>query len=224
MVVHGYRARLLSPLTYHSVPDAGAAGATVTAPILGDVAVTYAIHHAVAGAPIPFRFGRRGPDHAADYAHFRTIASVGVPSRNPTWLPPEFVASSFMSEGFEQKDISPMESKHRRSKVNDSPWRPWRQIQSLAPGNEFTFVTVGEELPDTFTFRTGLGRGCLVHAVRSTERPHTAAINRYTVETLLSRSIEDVEHETRQTHLSQYEVWSGVPIETVERLLQPVKS
>lgn len=225
-VLQAFEARLLGPFTYHSVPDAGAAGATVTAPFLGDVALTYGLHYAVHGHPIPFRFGARGPDYADDYRHFASICSVGVPAGPVEHLSPEYVASSFMSEGYEQKAISSMDSKHRKSKVSNTPYRPWRQIQSLAPSrdevNVFRFVAVSREsLRPRFTLRVGLGRGCLVEA-RETQAD-ACALNRQTVETFLGRSMDGVPWTHRASPLAQYQIHHGVPLEAARALLAPVE-
>lgn len=228
-IVQTYEARLLGPLTYHSVPDAGAAGATVTAPFLGDVALTYGLHYAVHGHPIPFRFGARKPDYAADYRHFATVCSVGVPQGPVEHLSPEYVASSFMSEGYEQKAISSMDSVHRKSKVSNTPYRPWRQIQSLAPTrpgvNLFRFSTVSRRpLRPTFTLRIGLGRACLVEAVEAASGGATCAVNRQTVESYLGRAMDGVPHSHRTALLAAYQIYHGVPIERARDLLAPAEA
>lgn len=227
-VAQTYEARLLGPLTYHSVPDAGAAGATVTAPFLGDVALTYGIHYAVHGHPVPFRFGARGPDYADDYRHFATVCSVGVPAGPVQHLAPEYVASSFVSEGYEQKAISSMDSRHRKSKVSNTPYRPWRQIQSLAPtrgpANVFRFSAVSRQpLPARFTLRVGLGRACLVEA-RETDLGETCAVNRQTVERHLGRAMDGVPHSHRTALLAAYQVYHGVPIGRARDLLAPAEA
>lgn len=225
-VFETFHARLLGPLTYHTVPDAGAAGATVTAPFLGDTALTYAVHYALHGHALPNRFGPRGPGYAVDYKLFRTICSVGWPVGPVQMLAPEYVASSFMSEGFEQKKISTMDSKHRRSGVSNTPYRPWRQIQSLAPthgqANIFGFSAVSKRaLPATFTVRMGLGRGTLVRADK-VEVASACAVNRFTVERLLGRSMTNASHTSITSPLAQFQIHHGVPAETALELLAPV--
>ena len=226
-VLQAFEARLLGPFTYHSVPDAGAAGATVTAPFLGDTALTYALHYALHGHPIPIRFGTRGgQDYQDDYRHFKSVCTVGVPVGAIEYLAPEYVASSFMSEGFEQKNLSPMSSKHRRSKVENTPWRPWRQIQSLAPSrdgaNQFSFVAVSEtSLPSRFTARIGLGRGCLLD-VRETRDQRSCAVNRHTIERVLGRSMDGVPYTSVTAPLAAFQIHRGVPAEVARDLLRPV--
>lgn len=227
-VLQSFEARLLGPLTYHSVPDSGAAGATVTAPFLGDTALTYALHYALHGHPIPCRFGPRKQDYPDDYRYFKSICSVGVPAGPVEYLSPEYVASSFMSEGYEQKNISTMDSKHRRSEVSNTPWRPWRQIQSIAPSsngsNVFRFVAVSvSSLPAQFTARIGLGRGCLL-AVKETAPTRQCAINRHTVERVLGRSLAGVPFAGAVAHLASFQIVYGVPVEHAERLLAPVNA
>ncbi len=225
-VIESFRTRLLGPFTYHSVPDAGAAGATVTAPFLGDTALSYAVHYAVHGHPIPVRFGPAGPDYAEDYRHLATVCGVGLPVGAVEMLAPEYVASSFMSEGYEQKAISSMDSKHRRSKVSNTPYRPWRQIQSLAPTrngvNVFEFAATSRSpLPERFTVRIGLGRGCLV-AVEKVAAQRTCAVNRHTVERILGRSMDGVPRTSVSAPLAQFQIHHGVPLEHAFRLLAPV--
>jgi len=227
VIVQNFKARLLGPLTYHSVPDVGAAGATVTAPFLGDTALSYAIHYALHGHPIPVRFGPRGQNYREDYQYFKSISSVGVPTGPVEFLPPEFVASSFMSEGYEQKNISSMESKRRRSKVSNTPWRPWRQVQSLAPSNgpvnDFAFVAVSAtRLPKRFTVRIGLGRGCLLDINEQSHLPETCAVNRQTVEGVLGRSMKGVPYTSISAPLAQFQIYHGVPLERARELLAPL--
>jgi hypothetical protein len=228
ITVHSYEARLLGPFTYHSVPDAGAAGATVTAPFLGDTALTYAMHYALLGHPIPNRFGYsdNGQDYKGDYRYFKSICSVGTPRTIVEYLPTEYVASSFMSEGYEQKRISSMDSKHRKSKVGNTAWRPWRQIQSLAPSrgdiNVFTFIAVSpEHLPEHFTVRIGLGRSCLLD-IKETKQLDTFSVNRQTIETVLGRNMKDVPYTSISAPIAQFQIYHGVPIKYAENLLTPV--
>jgi len=228
VVLQGFKVRLLGPLTYHSVPDAGAAGGTVTAPFLGDTALTYAIHYALHGHPIPMRFGPHDQNYQDDYRYFKSICSVGVAVGPIEYLSPEYVASSFMSEGYEQKRISTMSSKHRRSMVDNTPWRPWRQIQSLAPSgdgtNVFSFVAVSvSRLPARFTARIGLGRSCLLD-VQEADQIETCAINRQTVEVILGRSLEGVPHTSVSSPLAQFQIYYGVPVERALDLLAPVSA
>lgn len=228
VVLQGFEARLLGPFTYHSVPDAGAAGATVTTPFLGDTALTYALHYALHGHPIPVRFGFHEQNYREDYRYFKSICSVGVPLGPVEFLPPEFVASSFMSEGYEQKNISSMDSKHRRSKVSNTPYRPWRQIQSLAPSrgtaNTFSFVAVSvASLPGRFTARIGLQRGCLLD-VREAKQVQTCAVNRQTVEGILGRSMTGVPYTSISAPLAQFQIHYGVAVERARELLAPVSA
>lgn len=216
-VFESFRARLLGPFTYHSIPDAGAAGATVTAPFLGDIALTYALHYSVHGHPIPVRFGTRpGPDYAEDYRHFRSRCTVGMPTGPVEMLPPEFVGSSFMSEGYQQKSITP-------TATSNTPWRPWRQIQSIAPSNAgrnvFHFSVVSDSaLPRAYTIRMGQGRGTLV-AVDKVGPAATCAVNAQAVEDYLGRTMKNVPHTGRLSLLAQYQVYLGVPSEHAVRLL-----
>lgn len=229
MVVESFQARLLSPLIYHSFPEAGAAGATTTAPWLGDIALNYAIHYAVHGHEIPLRIGKAGPDYEEDIGLMKTRCSMGMPVDEVTYDSPETKASSFMSEGYEQRRISTMAPNADEdlitTQVTNTPWRGWRQVQAVSAGNLFGFHAVSKTaLPDRFTVRMGKSRGTLIEIEkveqRSSGKPgNEAAVNRHTVEDLLSRSLDTVQIQSEERPLARYQICHGVPRDALPELI-----
>lgn len=222
MVTEAFRVRLLSPLVYHSFPEAGAGGATTTAPWLGDIALNYGIHYAVHGHEIPLRIGTAEPGYEEDIGLMETRCTMGLPVRDVEYDPPETKASSFMSEGYEQRRISTMSDSDIGS---NTPWRAWRQVQAVSSDNEFEFQAVSKEpLPEHFTIRMGKSRGTLleVRKVSLEARDHeraTTSVNRHTVENLLSRSLRGVQIESEERPLAQYQICHGVPVESLPELI-----
>lgn len=226
-----FRARLLDPLQYHSFIDAGASGGTVTAPFLGDLALCYAINNAVLGQPLPetrWVHGKRatGPDYKGDLERLGLLATMGVPDAPAKNLNPEFQGSSYMNEGFEQREISSgaayyAAKKHRRySRTTSSSWRPWRQAQLLAPGNMFRFSLLrGPSLPERFALRMGTGRAGLI-AVEACDAPATVTVNAWTLEAVVGIDAAGLSCTRREYPLAQYTLVHGVPLAEIENKLE----
>ena len=230
MVQH-FEARLLDPLQYHSFVDTGASGATVTAPFLGDIALAFAINASVLAVPLPERrwvHGKQasGPDYKTDLHQIGLFLTVGEPIDSVNMLQPEYQASSYMGEGFEQRNISSGASYNQQKKwreyssVASSSWRPWRQAQSMAPGNRFTFsVLRGERLPEKFAIRMGNGRSCLIE-VSETKSPEKVTLNEWTAKNIHGLDLAHLPFDQRETPLAQYSLLRGVPLNVVIEVIK----
>ena len=218
-----FQARLLDPLQYHSFVDAGASGGTVTAPFLGDLALSFAINASVLGIPLEERrlvSGKkyRGPNYEEDILQIGLVPTVGIPHDEIKYLSPEYQGSSYMGEGFEQRNISsaaryyPKKKYRINSSVGSSSWRPWRQAQLLAPGNIFYFsILKGPRLPKTFAIRMGTGRSCLIE-ITETEAPTKVTLNPWSAKSVHGVDIQNLPCNKREYPLALYPLMHGVPL------------
>ncbi len=172
-----YEVTLLSPLYYRSRIESGAAGATITAPWIGDIAMMYAINSTL--NLINLRFGYTS--HKPNYSEIMDIGfvlSALEPVSEVSFTKVFDIATSFISEGYPQGKA-----------IVDSgraPMRNWMKRQGLEPGNTFSFISCFRDelvkFPEKFTVRLGNTRECLALVK---ERPlkdiRTVTINLYTL-------------------------------------------
>jgi hypothetical protein len=218
-----FEARLLDPLQYHSFIDAGASGGTVTAPFLGDLALAFAINASVLGIPLEerrFVSGKKykGPDYQEDIGRIGLVLTVGISKVEVRYLNPEYQGSSYMGEGFEQRNISSGAKRNEEklyrinSSVMNSSWRPWRQAQLIAPGNVFQFsILKGAQLPKHFALRMGTGRASLIE-VTETGAPTKVTLNPWSAEAVHGVNIQSLPCSRREYPLAKYPLMHGVPL------------
>lgn len=238
ITTEAFQATLLEPLTYHTAPDTGAGGASITGPFLGDIALNYAVHYALHGHPIPVRHGTILPDYREDHKRFLTLCSVGIPEGDIRYMSPENEATSPMSEGYEQIRIKanttrvayidgkmvnlPNTDKRgvKEDGVTNIAFRGWRSIQSLAPWNSFSFIASSrKKLPEVFTIRMGYHRGCLIRVQKIPRLPRECTLNIYTITKVFERQFTLEEGMVTEMPTARYQLVHGVPREKAIELM-----
>ncbi len=210
-MLQAYEATLLSPLSYRTRADSGAGGASVTGAFLGDIALSYAIHHSRYGSEDLWDGrGRTEPRYKEDYEAMRHRCSVGMPVGPVELMPIEYQATSFVSEGYPQ--VKALKDSAQSSMKN------WMQRQSIAPRNKFEFIVAskGSNLPTEFTIRMGNGRETLVK-LREIRKPESCTLNAFTITNILARAIP--KGTALQMENSRYLLVHGVKTEEAERLI-----
>jgi len=199
-----YRLKLLSPLFYRTSLDSGAAGSTVTAPWIGDIALSYAINRTFGLTEFKFGYTRYGPNYE-ELAELPYVPTVAVPVGEVERTRVYDIATSFCSDGY--YNMEAFNATFNRSMRN------WLKRQGMQSGMEFTFSLAfngGWESPDSFTIRLGNGRECLAYCER-TEAQKEITANAYTIDKVLGIKIEKVpEHKKAEKILAQYILLHGM--------------
>ncbi|MCL4345204.1 MAG: hypothetical protein M1496_02430 [Candidatus Thermoplasmatota archaeon] len=176
-----YEMTILSPLYYRSRIESGAAGATVTSPWIGDIAMMYAINNSLGLKQLKFGYNT----HKPNYSEIMDIGfklSILEPSSQLKFTKVFDIATSFISEGYPQGKA-----------IADSaraPMRNWLKRQGLEPGNKFIFSSFLDdeenEFPKKFTVRIGNTKECLGE-IREIENNHfkEVTMNLYTLSLML---------------------------------------
>lgn len=221
-----YELTLLSPLYYRSKIESGAAGATVTSPWIGDIAITYAINNALGLKQIPFGYTSHRPNYR-EIISLGFLSSILEPVSDCRYTKVFDIATSFMSEGYPQGKA-----------ISDSgraPMRNWTRRQGLEPGNSFSFMVFfrdGEiKFPERFTVRLGNTRECLaVVKEESNNKLKNVTINLYTLSLVLGERrfneiVSDIKTGEYSINVeqasSQYILAKGIPIEYVSKFFTP---
>ena len=175
--VKNYEMTLLSPLYYRSRIESGAAGATVTSPWIGDLAMMYAINNTLGLKQLKFGYN----SHKPNYSEILDIGfklSILEPLSQLKFTKIFDIATSFISEGYPQGKA-----------IADSaraPMRNWLKRQGLEPGNKFIFSSFfdseEDKFPKEFTVRIGNTKECL-GMIREIENYHLkeVTLNLYTL-------------------------------------------
>ncbi len=221
-----YELTLLSPLYYRSRIESGAAGATITSPWIGDIAMTYAINNTLGLKQIPFGYNSHRPNYS-EIADLGFLLSILEPLSDCRFTKVFDIAASFMSEGYPQGKA-----------ISDSgraPMRNWMKRQGLEPGNSFSFVVFfrdGEiKLPEKFTVRLGNTRECLATVrEKSNLKIKEVTLNLYSLSLVLgSKRFNEILGYIRsgkyginvEQASSQYILAKGVPIEDAPKFFEP---
>lgn len=180
-LVKNYEMTLLSPLYYRSRIESGAAGATITSPWIGDIAMIYAINNTLGLKQVKFGYNSHKPDYS-EIMDLGFKLSILEPASQIKFTKVFDIATSFISEGYPQGKA-----------IADSaraPMRNWLKRQGLEPGNKFIFsLFVDDEkikFPENFTVRIGNSKECLGE-VREIENNHhrEVTMNLYTLSLIL---------------------------------------
>ena len=154
--VKSYEMTLLSPLYYRTRIESGAAGATVTSPWIGDIAMMYAINNTLGLKQLKFGYITHKPNYS-EIMDLGFKLSILDPSYQIKFTKVFDISTSFISEGFPQGKA-----------IADSaraPMRNWLKRQGLEPGNKFIFSSFFQEesieFPKMFTVRIGNTKECL---------------------------------------------------------------
>ena len=159
-----FRLELLDSLYYNSYLDSGAAGAALTAPFVGDIAMMYATCRSLG-------IGNLNPKitsspHYEELADCPFIISVAHSVSPVKMLPVYDFATSFMSEGYE--DLEAFKASF------NAPFRNWIRKQGLSAGNVFYFSVAYRDyyrLPSTYSVRLGNMRSCIAKVSKVEESP-----------------------------------------------------
>ncbi|MEM0134264.1 MAG: hypothetical protein QXU18_03435 [Thermoplasmatales archaeon] len=219
-----YELTLLSPLYYRSRIESGAAGATITAPWIGDLATMYAINNTLHFSNIKFGYTSHKPNYR-EIMDLGFFLSVLEPVNECRFTKVFDIATSFISEGYPLGKA-----------ISDSgraPMRNWIRRQGLEPGNTFSFLAFFnrnlETFPSKFTIRLGNTKEALA-LVR--EIPismiEKVTLNLYTLSLALGREgINDVIKRikarqpagTIEQASSQYVLMRGISVEDLKGIL-----
>ncbi len=221
-----YRTTLLSPLYYRSRIESGAAGATVTDPWIGDLAMMYAINNTLGLKNIMFKYNSHKPDYK-EIMGLGFILSVLEPVDNCRFTKVMDIATNFISEGYPQgKAISDS---------GNAPMRNWMKRQGIEAGNQFYFVAFfGEErdqLPSRFAVRLGNTKECLALIEETpVNQISKVTINLYTLSIFLDTErfrevIEGIKAGKYSSHIlqssPQYVLAKNITVQNAQEMLRP---
>lgn len=221
-----YELTLLSPLYYRSRIESGAAGATVTSPWIGDLAMMYAINRTLDLKQIRFGYTSHKPDYS-EIVDLGFLLSVLEPVSACRYTKVFDIATSFMSEGYPQGQAI--------SNSGRAPMRNWMKRQGLEPGNRFSFISFFSksirEFPEKFTVRLGNTRESLALVM---EKPlheiKEVTVNLYSLSLTLGSErfqeiIKDIKTGKYAMHVeqisSQYVLAKGLSVENALKLVDP---
>lgn len=220
-----YTLKLLSPLYYRSRIDSGAAGATVTSPWIGDLALMYAINNSLGLKHINFKYAEHAPTYR-EIIDTGIFLSVATPKNSCVFTKVFDIATSFMADGY--PNTKAMENSKR------APMRNWNKRQGLEPGNEFIFVALtknkGIELPDHFTVRLGNTKECLAECdyLEDNRTINNVSINAYTLNLIyghekLMQILSEISQKGYDTYIennsSQYILIRNFPLAEIRKYL-----
>jgi len=221
-----YKVKLLSPLYYRSRIESGAAGATVTDPWIGDLAMMYAINNALGLKHIMFKYNSHKPDYR-EIVGLGFIVSVSEPFNTCGFTKVMDIATSFLSEGYPQgKAISESER---------APMRNWMKRQGIEPGSEFSFVSFFKngikQFPPKFSIRLGNTKECVAlveeEPVKETSR---ITVNLYTLSLFLGPErfqeiISDIKMGKYSSHIlqasPQYVLAKNITVQNALKMFEP---
>ncbi|MHB1440273.1 MAG: type I-D CRISPR-associated protein Cas5/Csc1 [Cuniculiplasma sp.] len=221
-----YKVTLLSPLHYRSRIESGAAGATVTDPWIGDLAMMYAINNTLGLRHIMFRYNSHKPDYR-EIVGMGFILSVAEPLNSYRFTKVMDISTSFISEGYPQGKA-----------ISDSgraAMRNWMKRQGIEPGSEFYFVSFFEsekdQFPSRFTVRLGNTKECLAlveeEPVKETSK---VTVNLYTLSLFLKAErfqeiIADIKDGKYSSHIlqasPQYVLAKNITVRNALKIFEP---
>jgi len=221
-----YELTLLSPLYYRSKIESGAAGATVTSPWIGDLAMMYGINNALGIKHINFGYKSHKPNYK-EILDLGFLLTVLEPLSNCRFTKVFDIATNFMSEGYPQCEAI--------SKSARAPMRNWMKRQGLEPGNKFSFISLFkgefEEFPKRFTVRLGNTRESValieempLHEIKQ------VTVNLYTLSIALgnqrfSEILDDIKTGKYKTHVeqasAQYILAKGIDVQCALEIFDP---
>lgn len=183
----------------------------MTGAFIGDLALDYAIHYSrYGGEDLWDGRTKTEPRYELDMNTFRHRCSVAIPEPGVSFMPIEYQATSFVSDGYPNlKSIKDSGS---------SSMKNWMQKQCIAPFAEFSFSVVSKEfkLPSKMTIRVGNGRETLIELL---ERPlvERVTLNAFTIEKLLKKTLPT--GSAIQVENARYILIHGIPISLMEESL-----
>lgn len=214
--MYSYKLTLLSPLFYRSRQDSGAAGATVTDPYIGDLALGFAINKALGLTHIPFKYTSNAPEYE-DLLSLTFITSVATPVDDLKRTRIYDCATSFMSEGFPRVKL--IKESGRTS------MKTWIKRQGMEPGNIYTFAMAtrdGWSPPEQFTIRLGNMQETLALCQRMKEKSNTLTANLFTLKFLFGHeALKGLSYDLLERPSQQYILIHGVDSEKWLHLVTP---
>lgn len=216
--MYPYKMTLLSPLFFRSKQDSGAAGATVTEPWVGDLALGFAINKALGLVHLPFKYTSNTPEYE-ELLNLCFITSVAMPKGDPKRTRLYDLSTSFMSEGFPRMKY--IEDSARAS------MKTWLKRQGIEPGTVYTFSMAtrdGWVPPEQFTIRLGNMQETLALCQRVNEVPETLTVNLFTLKHLFGHeSLKDLAYDLLERPAQQYVLAHGVGTHVWQQLVAPYK-
>ncbi|MEM0111686.1 MAG: hypothetical protein QXK90_02850 [Candidatus Parvarchaeota archaeon] len=215
-----YRLDLLDSLYYNSFIDSGAAGATSTAPLVGDIALMYSISRSLGIGKLDSRIS--SVPHYSELSELPFVVSVAHSLGPVKMLPAYDFSASFISEGY--FDYNAFKS------TFNAPFRNWIRMQGIAAGNSFYFSVAYRDrisLPDKFSVRLGNMRSCIAR-VEKVVAPDGYSIwgNAYT-SMLISekwnerKPLSIPEYVEKEILSAYYIIYKGLSIDDWLRMVEP---